>query len=165
MGKPHTVVQGLVDKLIALGINFKKRGTFERHAAPVEVFAESILDDIIFRGVAKIAFNFLTYVKGPDFVLLSDFDDTREYIRTGKKPFLSANKRSCCCGGLGQNQPRHCLFGIPVQSFDISRRIVCELQRDLAPFERRPPLRPGELGRDRGQGNPSLLNSTNEQRC
>jgi hypothetical protein len=86
VGKPDAVVQRLVDKLISLGIDFKKRGNFERHAAPVEVFAESILDDIIFRGVAKIAFNFLTYVKGPDFVLRSDFDDMREYIRTGKKP-------------------------------------------------------------------------------
>ncbi len=83
VGKPDAVVQRLVDRLLELGIVFKKRGSFEKHGGQVEVFAESILDDIIFRGVAKIAFNFLAHSKGADFVLGSDFDPIRNYIRRG----------------------------------------------------------------------------------
>lgn len=90
VGKPDAVVQRLSDKLIRLGIVFKKRGDFENHGGQVEVFAESILDDIIFRGVAKIAFNFLAYLRGPDFALRSDFDAIRDYIRLGWPFRLSA---------------------------------------------------------------------------
>jgi len=87
VGKPDAVVQRLSDKLIRLGIVFKKRGDFEKHGGQVQVFAESILDDIIFRGVAKIAFNFLAYLKGADFALRSDFDAIRDYVRLGVRPF------------------------------------------------------------------------------
>jgi len=89
VGKPHAVVQRLMDKLIQLGIVFKKRGTFEKHGGQVEVFAESILDHIIFRGVAKIAFNFLAHLKGPEFVLRPDFDPIRNFILGGTKPQLT----------------------------------------------------------------------------
>ena len=85
VGKPDDVVQRIIDKLTRLGIKFKKMGTFEKHGGMVEVFAESILDDIIFRGVAKIAINFLAYVKGAEFVLHSDFDAARDYVRSGMK--------------------------------------------------------------------------------
>jgi hypothetical protein len=87
VGKPDAVVQRLSDKLIRLGIVFKKRGDFEKHGGQVQVFAESILDDIIFRGVVKIAFNFLAYLKGADFALRSDFDAIRDYVRLGVRPF------------------------------------------------------------------------------
>jgi len=86
MGKPDAVVQRLSDKLIRLGIVFKKRGDFEKHGGQVQVFAESILDDIIFRGVTKIGFNFLAYLRGADFALRSDFDAIRDYVRSGERP-------------------------------------------------------------------------------
>ena len=86
VGKPDAVVQRLSNKLIRLGIVFKKRGDFEKHGGQVQVFAESILDDIIFRGVAKIAFNFLAHLKGGDFALRSDFDAIRNYVRLGVRP-------------------------------------------------------------------------------
>jgi len=86
VGKPDAVIQRLADKLIQLGIVFKKRGDFEKHGGQVQVFAEGILDDIIFRGVAKIAFNFLAHHKGPDFALRTDFDSVRDYIRLGVPP-------------------------------------------------------------------------------
>lgn len=86
VGKPDAIVQRLMDKLIQLGIVFKKRGTFEKHGGQVEVFAEAMLDDIIFRGVAKIALNFLAHLKGVDFVLRSDFDPIRNFVRWGTKP-------------------------------------------------------------------------------
>jgi len=84
VGKPDGSVQRLADKLIKIGIVFKERGPLERDGSEVEAFAEGILDGIIFRGVAKIAFNFLAHLKGADFVLRSDFDPIREYIRLGK---------------------------------------------------------------------------------
>lgn len=86
VGKPDAVVQRLIEKMIQLGIVFKKRGEFEKHGGQVQVHADAILDDIIFRGVAKIAFNFLAHHKGANFVLQADFDRIREYIRFGVKP-------------------------------------------------------------------------------
>jgi hypothetical protein len=86
VGKPDVVVQRLADKLIQMGIVIKKRGEFEKHGGQVQVFAEGILDDIIFRGVAKIAFNFLAHQRGPDFALRSDFDAARDYIRLSVPP-------------------------------------------------------------------------------
>jgi hypothetical protein len=86
VGKPDAVVQRLIDRLRELGVTFKKLGNFEKDGGLVEVFAESILDNIIFRGVAKISFNFLAYSRGADFALRPDFDAIRNYIRFGVKP-------------------------------------------------------------------------------
>jgi HNH endonuclease len=86
VGKPDGAVQHLMDRLVQLGIVFKKRGTFEKHGGQAEVFAEAILDDIILRGVAKIALNLLAHLKGADFALRSDFDPIRNFIRRGAKP-------------------------------------------------------------------------------
>jgi len=86
VGKPDAVIQRLADKLIQMGIVFKKRGEFEKHGGQVQVFGEGILDDIIFRGVAKIAFNFLAHQKRQHFALRSDFDTVRDYIRLGVRP-------------------------------------------------------------------------------
>ena len=47
---------------------------------------ERNIDDIVFRTVSKIAFNYLTYWKGPEFVRDSSFDIIRAYILTGQKP-------------------------------------------------------------------------------
>jgi hypothetical protein len=88
VGKPDAVIQRLSDKLIQLGIVFKKRGDFEKHGGQVQVFAEAILDDIMFRGVAKIAFNFLAHLKGAEFALRPDFDAIRDYVRLGVRPPL-----------------------------------------------------------------------------
>jgi hypothetical protein len=79
-------IERLAGKLVKMGIVFKERGPLERTGNEVEAFGEGILDDIIFRGVAKIAFNFLAHFKGADFVWRSDFDPIREYIRFGRAP-------------------------------------------------------------------------------
>jgi hypothetical protein len=42
------------------------------------------------RAIAKIAFNYLAYIHGGEFVLRQGFDSTRRYIRYGKQPFLPA---------------------------------------------------------------------------
>lgn len=39
------------------------------------------IDRAIYRGFAKIAFNYLAYVAGKDFALLDDFDGIRNFIR------------------------------------------------------------------------------------
>lgn len=45
-----------------------------------------VLDEELFRAIAKIGFNYLTYWKGADFVLHNDFDTIRRYIRWGEIP-------------------------------------------------------------------------------
>jgi hypothetical protein len=51
----------------------------------VALFSEQIQ-----RCIAKIAFNYLAAVRGPEFVLHPDFDDIRAYIRYGTKPRVKA---------------------------------------------------------------------------
>jgi hypothetical protein len=86
VGKPEAVVQRLANRLLELGIVFKSRGHFEKHGHLVQVYADSILDDIIFRGVAKIALNFLTHARGDEFALRPEFDEIRDYVRFGVMP-------------------------------------------------------------------------------
>jgi hypothetical protein len=47
------------------------------------------LDGEVFRVVAKIAFNYLTYVAGADFCLNSDFDPFRKFVRYGEGDWRS----------------------------------------------------------------------------
>lgn len=46
------------------------------------------IDQVIFRSIAKIAFNYLTYWAGPEFVIGTPFHPIRRYIRYGKKAFF-----------------------------------------------------------------------------
>jgi len=49
------------------------------------------IDQIIFRALAKIGFNYLTYWAGPEFVLRQSFNPIRRFIRFGEKgdyPFV-----------------------------------------------------------------------------
>lgn len=49
------------------------------------------IDQIIFRAIAKIAFNYLTFYAGSEFVFNSSFNPIRRYIRFGEKqsyPFV-----------------------------------------------------------------------------
>jgi len=52
----------------------------------VMVEIAAVVDHAIFRAIAKIAFNYVAHQHGVDFVLGSDFDETREYIRYGTAP-------------------------------------------------------------------------------
>ena len=45
-----------------------------------------MIDESIVRAVAKIAFNYLAYWQGSEFMLEPDFNRTREFIRYGVKP-------------------------------------------------------------------------------
>lgn len=74
----------LIEKLNDSGINFSNP---EQIREPLGVDGKlnaqisSIADSSVLRAVSKIAFNYVAYVQGPRFVLESDFDDLRNYIR------------------------------------------------------------------------------------
>jgi len=69
--------EGKINQLPATAIN--KNGKLE-----VEI--EGVMDSVIFRTIAKIAFNYLAKAKGADYALDQSFDSIRDYIKTGNKP-------------------------------------------------------------------------------
>jgi len=78
-------------KIKEMGLKTKvKKYDIEDNSKPVKgqlikVLFESTVDNIIFRSVAKISFNYLAKAAGKEFVLSSCFDEIREYIRYGKE--------------------------------------------------------------------------------
>ncbi len=86
VGGPGHVIDRIFEKLVKGGLVFKKKGDFEKHGGDVPVYAERSLDEPILRAVTKIALNFLAHVRGAEFVLRSDFDVIREYVRLGTRP-------------------------------------------------------------------------------
>jgi hypothetical protein len=105
VGRPQAAVRRLADKLQALGVVFKCQGEMENHRNFVQIFADSILDETIFRCAAKIAFNFLAYCRGNDFALRSDFDPIRHYIRNGvttTQPFVLVTNNPILVGDCSQ---------------------------------------------------------------
>lgn len=51
-----------------------------------DVEVEGSLDSILFRAIAKIAFNYFCYWKGADLARQAEFDEIRSYIREGIQP-------------------------------------------------------------------------------
>jgi HNH endonuclease len=79
----------LVEKLKEAGIKFTQQRLLEQpmtEDGTIQLQIAAQVDDTIFRAIAKIAFNYAAYVHGPGFVLRSDFDDARNYIRYGTHP-------------------------------------------------------------------------------
>jgi hypothetical protein len=80
----------LVEKLRTLDIKFVKQGVLEQpmtEDGKIQLQIATQVDDTIFRAIAKIAFNYVAWVHRADFVLRSDFDGLRDYIRYGKQPW------------------------------------------------------------------------------
>lgn len=50
-----------------------------------EVEIEGYLDDTIYRAIAKIAFNYMAFMNGADFVLQKTFNPIRYFIRRGQR--------------------------------------------------------------------------------
>ena len=80
-----------LDKLKNIDVDLKiyeegkmPEGVVENNEIIVEV--KSIIDIVILRAIAKIAFNYLTLIKGSNYVLDSRFDPVREFITKGIKP-------------------------------------------------------------------------------
>ena len=62
-----------------------KTGLSENHKEDLLCEIECLIDSTIFRTVAKIAFNYLAYWEGSDFLLHQSFDQSRNFIRYGKQ--------------------------------------------------------------------------------
>jgi len=70
------------------GIKFEVKGEAGPPEDPKEDWlceVDALIDSTILRTVAKIAFNYLTYCEGTDFLLHQSFDSARRFIRYGKK--------------------------------------------------------------------------------
>jgi hypothetical protein len=85
------------------GISFNRGKERPRGTSPPDVLVEvSItIDDRIWRGIAKIAFNYLAHCLGHDFALGPAFDPIRRYIRYGQKqdyPFVDAQQEAILAG-------------------------------------------------------------------
>jgi hypothetical protein len=78
----------LKKRLAERGIEFNHGGEltpdFDLPTIGCEV--EATVDHIIFRAVAKIAFNYLAFWEGAEFMLHEAFDPMRRYIRRGEVP-------------------------------------------------------------------------------
>ncbi|MEN6320914.1 MAG: HNH endonuclease [Syntrophaceae bacterium] len=93
--KPTTAIRALgIDVgtarqvLSEKGIKFAYQGEAGPSENPKEDWlceVDALIDSTIFRTVAKIAFNYLAYWEGRDFLLNSAFDQSRGFIRYGKK--------------------------------------------------------------------------------
>jgi len=82
----------LIEKLREFDIKFVEQGKLEEPittdgSVGIQIAAQ--VDATIFRAVAKIAFNYVAYIHGASFVLRSDFDDLRSYIRYGTHSALT----------------------------------------------------------------------------
>lgn len=89
IGPSAEAMQRLRDKLKQMKIKFQEEGVLDQpitENGKVQVYVETQVDQVILRGIAKIGFNYLAYTKGADFVLRSDFDLIRNYVREGKLP-------------------------------------------------------------------------------
>ncbi len=79
----------LENRLKELGIDFQRQGVLDdpiANGSSIQAELESRIDEVIFRGIGKIAFNYLAFVRGADFVLRSDFDPFRRFVRYGESP-------------------------------------------------------------------------------
>ena len=70
------------------GIKFEYQGEAGPSENPKEDWlckVDALIDSIIFRNVAKIAFNYLAFWEGRDFLLHQSFDPVRNFIRYDKQ--------------------------------------------------------------------------------
>ena len=73
------------EKLDKKRITFKIGGEQSFEYIDFNSLIERTLDDNILRTASKIAFNYLAFWEGPEFVLDKSFDNIRSYIRIGKQ--------------------------------------------------------------------------------
>ena len=84
-------VEELSKKLAEKGISFRHEGDVESTNEPESLLCEvqGTIDHTISRATAKIAFNYLAYWAGGDFVRQASFDQARNFVRHGQlAPYL-----------------------------------------------------------------------------
>jgi HNH endonuclease len=93
MGPTTADHERVLEILKSAGINFRQEGSLMSPITDdgkVLVEIAAAVDQTIFRAIAKIAFNYVAHQHGSNFVLRSDFDDVRNYIRYGTAPSWTA---------------------------------------------------------------------------
>jgi hypothetical protein len=92
VGSSKKELDAVVKKMNAAGIAFIQKGRMTPPIDPngtVGGSFESAFSDQISRCIAKVAFNYLAFVHGAAFVLSTEFDSVRAYIRYGQKPAVT----------------------------------------------------------------------------
>ncbi|MFM9329084.1 HNH endonuclease [Paenibacillus mesotrionivorans] len=76
------------ERLAMQGISFKVEGDRSgRNESDTGLFQmQGTIDTVIYRAIAKIAFNYFTYLNGSKLALLEEFDAIRRYVRLGELP-------------------------------------------------------------------------------
>jgi HNH endonuclease len=106
-GPEYEEKEKIVEQLKLKGINLEQEEPLPFNygdGKTVNTEIQGTVDKIIFRGIAKIAFNYLAHFEEKDFVLKDDFNDIRRFIRYGetttfkhviiqKKPILLYEQR------------------------------------------------------------------------
>lgn len=101
IAKDEEEQKGLIKLLKCRGINFKPKEVVDwseyiKDGDKLLVKQDVRIDPVIYRGFCKIAFNYLSFVEGKDFVLKGDFNGIRSFIRYG---------RGYCFDYFGVNEP------------------------------------------------------------
>lgn len=89
VGSSQKELDAVVKKMNLVGIPFVQKGRMTPPIDPngtVGGSFEAVFSDQISRCIAKIAFNYLAFVHGTAFVLTTEFDSVRGYIRYGQRP-------------------------------------------------------------------------------
>src|SRR5579863_3867571 len=89
MGPTTADHERVLEILKSAGINFLREGSLMNPITDdgkVLVEISAAVSQTIFRAIAKIAFNYAAHQHGSDFILRSDFDEVRDYIRYGTAP-------------------------------------------------------------------------------
>jgi hypothetical protein len=80
-------LDALIDNLTKLGFSLNPKTSLIEEEPPqaiVPIETDLTIDKTIMRGFCKIAFNYLAYVAGTDFVLSPEFNPIRTFIRKGE---------------------------------------------------------------------------------
>jgi len=88
LAEKESELEPLMELLNSKGINLSpKDKPIKEEDSGTDVLAslEITIDSTILRALAKIAFNYLAFVAGREFVLSRDFNEIREFIRSGRR--------------------------------------------------------------------------------
>lgn len=93
IGEDEQTIERLIGLLKARGLPFNRQGTFVPPGPgddrQIPVYITTQIDPLVKRCVAKYAFNYLARMTDREFVLRSDFDVVRKFIRYGEAPSYS----------------------------------------------------------------------------
>lgn len=104
VGPSAAATERLRCKLERLGVRFKQQGVLDQpitDAGNIQAQMLYRIDEVIFRGIGKIAFNYLAHAQSPRFALEKDFDPIRKYVRYSCKsswPQVIASTRPILSG-------------------------------------------------------------------